>query len=60
MIYESLRINRCFPENKTENIYYFDLEYMCHCHGLSLVFLIEANKESPHITEINLEALSTS
>ena len=60
MIYESLRINRSFSENKTENIYYFDLEYMCRCLGLCLAILIETSKESPHITEINLEALSAS
>ena len=60
MIYESLRLNRSFSENKTENIYLFDLEFLCRCLGLCLSILIETSKESPHITEINLEALSAS
>ena len=60
MIYESLRLNRSFSENKTDNIYLFDLEFMCRCLGLCLSILIETSKESPHITEINLEALSAS
>ena len=60
MIYDSLRLNRSFSENKTENIYLFDLEFLCRCLGLCLSILIETSKESPHITEINLEALSAS
>ena len=57
-IYESLRLNRSFSENRNENIYLFDLEFLCRCLGLCLAILIETSKESPHITEINLEALS--
>ena len=57
-IYESLRLNRSFSENRNENIYLFDLEFLCRCLGLCLSILIETSKESPHITEINLEALS--
>ena len=38
--------------------YLFDLEFLCRCLGLCLAILIETSKESPHITEINLEALS--
>ena len=60
MIYESLRLNRSFSENKTDNVYLFDLEFLCRCLGLCLSILIETSKESPHITEINLEALSAS
>ena len=33
---------------------------MVRCFGLCLEILIETSKESPHITEINLEALSAS
>ena len=60
MIYESLRLNRSFSENKTDNIFLFDVEFLCRCLGLCLAILIETSKESPHITEINLEALSAS
>ena len=60
MIYESLRLNRSFSENKTDNIFLFDAEFLCRCLGLCLAILIETSKESPHITEINLEALSAS
>ena len=60
MIYESLRLNRSFSENKKENIYLFDLEFLCRCLSLCLSIFIETSKESPHITEINLEALSAS
>ena len=60
MIYDSLRLNKSYSENKDENIYLFDLEFLCRCLGLCLAILIETSKESPHITEINLEALSAS
>ena len=58
IIYENLRLNRSFAENKKQNIYSFDLEFMCRCVSLSLLILIESSRESPHITDINLEALS--
>ena len=57
-IFESLRLNRSFSENKKDNIFQFDAEFLCRCLGLCLSILIETSKESPHITEINLEALS--
>ena len=60
LIYENLRLNRSFSEDKTQNIYSFDLEFICRCLSISLLILIETSKESPHITEINLEALSAS
>ena len=60
MIYESLRLNRSFSENRPDNIYLFDVEFLCRCLGLCLSILIDTSKESPHITEINLEALSAS
>ena len=60
LIYENLRLNRSFSEDKSTNIYSFDLEFICRCLSLCLSILIETSKESPHITEINLEALSAS
>ena len=60
IIYENLRLNRSFSEDKSNNIYQFDLEFICRCLSLCLSILIETSKESPHITEINLEALSAS
>ena len=60
LIYENLRLNHSFSEDQKQNIYSFDLEFMCRCFSLSLTILIETSKESPHITEINLEALSSS
>ena len=60
LIYENLRLNRSFSEDKSQNIYSFDLEFICRCLSISLLILIETSKESPHITEINLEALSAS
>ena len=60
VIYENLRLNHSFSENQKQNIYSFDLEFICRCFSLSLTILIETSKESPHITEINLEALSSS
>ena len=60
LIYENLRLNRSFSEDKSTNIYSFDLELICRCLSLCLSILIETSKESPHITEINLEALSAS
>ena len=58
IIYENLRLNRSFAENKKQNIYSFDLEFICRCVSMSLLILIESSRESPHITDINLEALS--
>ena len=58
IIYENLRLNRSFSENKKQNIYSFDLEFICRCVSMSLLILIESSRESPHITDINLEALS--
>ena len=60
IVYENLRLNRSFSEDKSQNIYQFDLEFICRCLSLCLSILIETSKESPHITEINLEALSAS
>ena len=60
IIYDSLRLNRSFSENRTDNIFLFDAEFLCRCLGLCLAILIDTSKESPHITEINLEALSAS
>ena len=60
LIYENLRLNRSFSEDKSQNIFSFDLEFICRCLSLCLSILIETSKESPHITEINLEALSAS
>ena len=60
IVFESLRLNHSFSENKKENIFQFDAEFLCRCLGLCLSILIETSKESPHITEINLEALSAS
>ena len=37
-IYESLRLNRSFSENRNENIYLFDLEFLCRCLGLCLTY----------------------
>ena len=60
IIYENLRLNHSFSENNKENIFQFDAEFLGRCLGLCLSILIETSKESPHITEINLEALSAS
>ena len=60
IVFESLRLNHSFSENKKENIFQFDAEFLCRCLGLCLSILIETSKESPHITEINLEVLSAS
>ncbi len=60
IIYENLRLNHSFSENQKQSVYSFDLEFICRCFSLSLTILIETSKESPHITEINLEALSSS
>ena len=61
IIYENLRLNHSFSEDKNnQSIYSFDLEFVCRCVSFSLLILIETSKESPHITEINLEALSSS
>ena len=60
IIYDNLRLNRSFSEGRNPNIYSFDLEFICRCLSLSLSILIETSKESPHITEINLEELSSS
>ena len=59
LIYDNLRLNHTFSENNTQNVYSFDLEYVCKCFCISLLILIETSKESPHITEINLESLSS-
>ena len=60
IIYENLRLNHSFSENNKENIFQFDAEFLGRCLGLCLSILIETSKESSHITEINLEALSAS
>ena len=60
IIYENLRLNRSFSENKSQDIYQFDLEFICRCLSLCLTILIETSKDSPHLTELNLESLSAS
>ena len=60
IIYESLNLNRSFSDNRTEDIFSFDLEYICHSLSLSLLILIEISKESPHLTQIDLESLYSS
>ena len=60
LIYDNLRLNKTFSENNNQNIFLFDLEYICRCISFSLLILIETSKESRHITEINLEELISS
>ena len=59
LVYENLRLNKTFSEDKAQNIYKFDIEYMCRCFSLSLLILIESSKESLHIAEVILQDLSS-
>ena len=59
IIYENLRLNKTFSEDKDQNILKFDIEYMCRCFSLSLLILIESSKENLHITEVILQDFSS-
>ena len=59
LIYENLRLNKTFSEDKDQNIFKFDIEYMCRCLSLSLLILIESSKENLHITEVILQDFSS-
>ena len=59
IIYENLRLNKTFLEDKDQNIFKFDIEYMCRCFSLSLLILIESSKENLHITEVILQEFSS-
>ena len=59
LIYDNLRLNKTFSEDKDQNIFKFDIEYMCRCLSLSLLILIESSKENLHITEVILQDFSS-